>query len=30
MPSGKEKVPTLLEQIAGKEKKVKIVLDRED
>jgi NifU-like protein involved in Fe-S cluster formation len=26
----KEKVPALLEQIAGKEKKVKIVLDRED
>ncbi len=30
VPSGKENAPTLLEQIAGKEKKVKIVLDRED
>jgi NifU-like protein involved in Fe-S cluster formation len=29
-PGEKEKVPALLEQIAGKEKKVKIVLDRED
>ena len=29
LPSGKEKAPTLLEQIAGKEKKMKIVLDRE-
>ena len=27
---GKKNAPTLLEQIAGKEKKVKIVLDRED
>jgi nitrogen fixation protein NifU and related proteins len=29
-PSGKDKVPTLLEQIAGNEKRVKIVLDRQD
>ena len=30
LPSGKEKAPTLLEQIAGSGKKIKIVLDGED
>jgi len=30
VPSGKEKFPPLFEQIAGKEKKVKIILDPED
>ena len=29
LPGGKEKAPTLLEQIAGTGKKMKIVLDRE-